>query len=134
MSLYHVGNIVYKDYYEKCMRDKPENVYYLGYQDKVTVGDYMKNADYFVYNSLDEGQGLPPLEAMLLNTQPVVNDIPVFREMMNDRAYYYTDRESFYKSIHSPKKDGLEEWVRRYDNWAKETIKVYESVTGSLKK
>ena len=128
ISLYHIGNITYQKYYEDCMRNKPDNVYYLGYKDATTVADYINKADYFVFNTINEGQGLPPMEAMLLNTQPVLNDIPVFRETMGDKPYYYSDRETFLKGVHSPKKEGLEAYIKRYDNWAREVIKVYESI------
>lgn len=128
VTLYHIGGVTYKKYYEECMKNKPENVIYLGYKDGTTVADYMKFADYFVFNTINEGQGYPPMEAMLLNTQPVLNELPIFKETMGDMPYYYDDKESFLKCIHSPKKSGLEEYIKRYDGWAKEVIKVYESI------
>lgn len=44
----------------------------------------IESAKYLVQPSLYEGFGLPPLEAMCLGTQPVVSDIPVFREVYRD--------------------------------------------------
>ena len=38
-------------------------------------------AKYLVLPSVYEGFGLPPLEALVLGTQPIVSDIPVFREV-----------------------------------------------------
>ncbi len=38
-------------------------------------------AQYLVLPSKYEGFGLPPLEALVLGTQPIVSDIPVFREV-----------------------------------------------------
>lgn len=39
---------------------------------------------YLVLPSKYEGFGLPPLEALVLGTQPIVSDIPVFREVYRD--------------------------------------------------
>ena len=38
-------------------------------------------AAYLVQPSLYEGFGLPPLEALYLGTQPIISDIPVFKEV-----------------------------------------------------
>jgi len=42
----------------------------------------------FVYPSLYEGFGIPPLEAMSLGCPVVLSDIPVFREIFGDAACY----------------------------------------------
>lgn len=41
-----------------------------------------------VYPSLDEGFGIPPVEAMASGTIAIVSDIPVFREILGDSAIY----------------------------------------------
>ena len=82
ITLYRIGGVTYKKYYEECMKIKQKNIVYLGYIDEGTAADYMKYAYYFVFNTVNEGQGLPPMEAMLPNTQPVLNDLTVFRGIM----------------------------------------------------
>ena len=42
------------------------------------------SASFLVQPSLYEGFGLPPLEALYLGTQPIVSDIPVFKEVYGD--------------------------------------------------
>lgn len=42
------------------------------------------SAAFLVQPSLYEGFGLPPLEALYLGTQPIISDIPVFREIYGD--------------------------------------------------
>ena len=49
---------------------------------------YYGHADLFVFPSLDEGAGIPPLEAMACGTNVVVSDIPAHREMCGDLAFY----------------------------------------------
>lgn len=42
------------------------------------------SAAFLVQPSLYEGFGLPPLEALYLGTQPIISDIPVFKEIYGD--------------------------------------------------
>lgn len=49
---------------------------------------YYINAKVFAFMSLDEGFGLPPVEAMAFGHRPIVSDIPVFREVLGSLATY----------------------------------------------
>ena len=53
-----------------------------------------ENCSVFVFMSLDEGFGLPPLEALYFGAQVVASDIPVMREVLSEHAHYVspTDR------------------------------------------
>lgn len=51
------------------------------------------HADAFVYLSLDEGFGLPPLEALTFGCPVVVSDLAVFRENLGDNAAYVDPRD-----------------------------------------
>ncbi|HFE2021744.1 TPA: glycosyltransferase family 4 protein [Klebsiella pneumoniae] len=46
------------------------------------------NAKALIYPSIDEGFGIPPLEAFASCTPVIVSDIPVFREILQDKAIY----------------------------------------------
>jgi len=48
-----------------------------------------KNSLFFVFPSLDEGQGFPPLEACCFGKAVIVSDIPVFRETMGKCAIFF---------------------------------------------
>lgn len=47
-----------------------------------------KNATAFIYLSLYEGFGIPPLEAMSFGCPVILSDITVFREIYGDAALY----------------------------------------------
>lgn len=53
--------------------------------------------------SLMEGFGLPALEAMALGTIPLTSDIPAFREVCNDAAFYFdpTSTRSLAENLHT---------------------------------
>ncbi|SMB98227.1 Glycosyltransferase involved in cell wall bisynthesis [Thermanaeromonas toyohensis ToBE] len=65
-----------------------ENVLYIGYVSAQDLPYYYNLASFFVYMSLYEGFGLPPLEAMACGIPVLVSDIPVFREILSDAALY----------------------------------------------
>jgi glycosyltransferase involved in cell wall biosynthesis len=48
-----------------------------------------KNSIFFVFPSLDEGQGIPPLEACCFGKAVIVSDIPVFRETLGRCAIFF---------------------------------------------
>ena len=75
----------------KSIAEKTDNIKILGPVKTEMLRKYYSNADIFVYLSIDEGFGLPPLEAMACGTNVVVSDIPVFREVYKDYAFYTKD-------------------------------------------
>lgn len=64
------------------------NVKFIGYvNDKELVALY-KYASCFVYPSIYEGFGIPPLEAMYFNCPVIVSNIEVFKEIYKDNVLY----------------------------------------------
>ncbi len=60
----------------------------IGYVPDEQLAALYQGAALFVYPSLYEGFGIPPLEAMALGCPVILSDIPVFREVFGDAAYY----------------------------------------------
>lgn len=60
----------------------------LGYVSDAAVRALYENAFCFVFPSLYEGFGIPPLEAMLCGCPVIVSDIPALRETCGDAALY----------------------------------------------
>ncbi|MEO6827801.1 MAG: glycosyltransferase family 1 protein [Microbacteriaceae bacterium] len=56
--------------------------------------DCLRRATALVTASLDEGFGIPLLEAMSLGTPVVVSDIPIFREIAGEAASYFSPRDA----------------------------------------
>ncbi len=60
-------------------------------------------AKYLVLPSVYEGFGLPPLEALALGTQPIVSDIPVFREVYAGLpVVYFRGEEELEEALSRP--------------------------------
>ncbi len=124
VDLYHIGRIEDKRYINYA-----KNIHYVGSNVPEHVKwSYLKYADKFVFFTHAEGQGIPAMEAARINTQPVLNDIPVHREFFGDKAYYFTDKDSFFQAIYKPKKSGLVEQIARYDDWIDRYIDLYTNV------
>ncbi len=76
---------IYRTYKELNLME--EKVKFIGYLPN--RGDLVRlyaAAEAFVFPSLYEGFGLPPLEAMACGTPVVASDIPIFREILSDAA------------------------------------------------
>lgn len=59
-------------------------VRYTGFVDDSVLVWLYRNCRFFTFLSLDEGYGLPPLEALEFGAPVLVSDIPVFRELLAD--------------------------------------------------
>lgn len=66
-----------------------DNVRYLGYVSDEDLLKLYNSADAFIFPSIYEGFGLPPIEAMACGCPVMVSDIPVLREVCGDVAVYF---------------------------------------------
>ncbi len=74
-------------------------------------------AKYLVLPSVYEGFGLPPLEALVLGTQPIVSEIPVFREVYEGLpVVFFRGEEGLTRALSRPPEaiDCREEVLSRY--------------------
>lgn len=71
---------------ESKMDELPARVRRVGRVSDEMLPSLYAEAEWFVYLSLYEGFGLPPLEAMACGTPAIVSDIPVFREVTSDAS------------------------------------------------
>ena len=65
-----------------------ENCIFTGFVDDETLAGLYKNATAFIFPSLYEGFGLPPLEAMSYGTPVVASDAASLPEVLGDAALY----------------------------------------------
>jgi len=66
----------------------PAHIRYLGYVTDRELKALYQHATAFIYPSLYEGFGLPPLEAMACECPVIVSDIPPHHEVCGDAAVY----------------------------------------------
>ncbi|MEI8005442.1 MAG: glycosyltransferase family 1 protein [Bacteroidota bacterium] len=66
----------------------------LGYVTDEELVLLYKNASLFVYPSIYEGFGIPPLEAMALGCPVILSDIPVFHEVFGEACSYFDPNDT----------------------------------------
>lgn len=134
------------DYFYKRLRAKVEKEHLEGIVFKHNVSDeelfaLYANAVAFVSPSHMEGFGLPPLEAMSTSCVTLLSDIPAFREVCEDAAYYFdpSSKESLkqqlqfvYNLDHKKKEEQVRKGLERvkifsWKKMAEQTLNVYES-------
>lgn len=113
----------------------PTNVNFIGYVTDEELMALYKNASVFIYPSIYEGFGIPPLEAMMWNCPVVVSDIEVFHEVYEDAAEYcpYDDSSAWVKMLRNildgkyiKNRRVLEACLERY-TWQKSANEVCKS-------
>ena len=60
-----------------------------GYIDKSKALYFFSNALLYVFPSIDEGFGIPLIEALKLKVPVICSDIPIFREIADDSVLYF---------------------------------------------
>jgi glycosyltransferase involved in cell wall biosynthesis len=78
-----------------------QKINFIAWVDDVTLLNKYRQARALIYPSLDEGFGIPPLEAMSAGTPVVISDIPVHREVCDDAGIYIVpgDRQSWQRAF-----------------------------------
>ena len=131
----------------------PETIKQLGLSDRVIMTGYVADSDLpafyaaataFVFPSLYEGFGLPPLEAMSAGTPVISSNASVMPEILGDAALYFNpeDTEDIAAKLHQfatsfhlqhQLKGRLAAQVKKYSfaKMAKETLAVYKKVLSS---
>lgn len=67
---------------------RTSNVKYMGYLTDGQMKTILKSAEALIFSSFYEGFGIPPLEALAVNTKVIISDIPVLKETCENTAYY----------------------------------------------
>lgn len=122
---------------------KAENfIEIMGFKSDLELNKLYKNCVAFVFPTLEEGFGLPPMEAINAGAVAVVSDIPVLKEVYKDSVFYFDPYvvesivESLTKVINmNPQEKAVflrnsQQFVKKY-SWvemAKNTLNLYESV------
>lgn len=103
------------------VKDIPDRIIFTGYVDNNLLKQYYKQADLFIFPSLYEGFGLPPLEALAVGTNVICSDIPVLREILKNKVKYFDtmDFKSIAECIIKYKMCNVNK-IREY-NWEKAT-------------
>ncbi|KKP48366.1 MAG: Glycosyltransferase [Candidatus Woesebacteria bacterium GW2011_GWA1_33_30] len=138
------GRNIFISRLEKIIKNKKAQNYVdiLGFVNDKYLEKLYKNSIAFVFPTLTEGFGLPPMEAINAGTLAVVSDIPVLKEVYAESVFYFDPLnvnsikvalENVLKMNDNERKliiEKSQEFLKRY-SWlkmAKETLKIYESV------
>lgn len=114
----------------------------MGFVPDEEIKSLYKNSIAFVFPTLSEGFGLPPMEAIEAGAIVVQSDIPVLKEVYEDSTLYFDpfDVSSIVDALKKvldlttkERKNKIEyaqSFIKRYSwkNMAEETLKIYESL------
>jgi glycosyltransferase involved in cell wall biosynthesis len=89
-----IGKDFYNNQYKEVLSaiaeyDCMDIIYHFGEVSNEELSFLYKNAFCFIFPSLNEGFGLPPLEALASNCKILVSDIPIFREIFYEMGCFF---------------------------------------------
>ena len=128
----------------RYMAETSNKIKWLNYVDKETLFSLYSHARVFLFPSKFEGFGIPLIEAMKCGTPVICSDIPVFREIADNAAYFVSpDPESLRECILSyadgkivlPDSEKCKNIASRF-NWvftAEKTMQVYRNIVDGRK-
>ena len=67
-----------------------------GYIDKNKASYFFSNSLMYVFPSIDEGFGIPLIEALKLKVPVICSDIQIFKEIANDCVLYFKKQDEFH--------------------------------------
>ncbi len=73
---------------KKMMEKERDNIFYMGFLSDIKLAFIYNLASLFIYPSLYEGFGLPPLEAMACKTPVITSSVSSLPEVCKDGALY----------------------------------------------
>ncbi len=135
-----------EDYFYQSLKslvkkEEINNIIFAGFVPDEELDAIYKNALFYIFPSLYEGFGLPPLEAMMREIPVASSDISCMKEILGENVFYFNanKKENIFKAINyfSENKElrtelakrGLQ-WTRKY-SWkemAEKTLAEYKSI------
>jgi glycosyltransferase involved in cell wall biosynthesis len=106
--------------------ERPENVHLLGFISDEDACALIKNCRAFLFPSLYEGFGLPPLEALALGAQVISSNTTSLPEVLGD-AVHYVDPYDFDVEITGLLKETVgqaQDTLNKY-SWNRSSIHIY---------
>ena len=110
------------------------NVILLGYISDEYMKYLMENAKGLLYPSFIEGFGIPPLEALALDTPVLVSDIPIMHEIFENTVGYfdpYKNYNNLNELFNNSNKDDIEEILQKH-SWDAEAKKWFQLIKKSI--
>lgn len=124
-----VGNIFKNDFSSYENLNALENIIFLGYVSDEKMKALMSECKAFIYPSLYEGFGLPPLEAIACGADAIVSTATCLPEIYRNNVYYIDpyNRNMTIKEIYQQKPAPAEELLSIY-SWEDTARNLYQII------
>ncbi|WP_029323477.1 glycosyltransferase family 4 protein [Butyrivibrio sp. AE3004] len=119
-----------------CGASAVPNLIQTGYVTEEELRALYQKAYAFIFPSLYEGFGIPPMEAIMSGVKRIaVSDIPVMREIYSKGCYFFNptdiasfDMEALEKSAEGYKENEIRDYYRKEYSWEKSAQHLLEEI------
>ena len=123
------GAINQKVFSQKLGFECPANMILIGYVTDAEAKTLMRDACAFLFPSFYEGFGIPPLEALSVNTSVICSDIPVMHELFEEYVEYIDPQIPCFE--YSRNEQGDKSRILEKFSWEKSAKKIYKLIKGN---
>ena len=74
---------------KEAIKNKPDNVTFAGYIESSELKDAYSGADIFIFPTKEETEGIVLLEALAMQIDTIINDIPIYDDWLTDGYNIY---------------------------------------------
>ena len=122
------ANKVFKGF-EDVIEKNLKNLIYTGYINDSEMVSLYKNCEAFIFPSLYEGFGIPPLEAMVAGCKKIIlSDIEVFHEIFDDAVIYVDTQNAERLNLEEIKSIENSEKILKKYTWKNTAKKIIDNL------
>lgn len=117
----------------RLVRNRPDFIEFIGYVDDDQLVDMYEQAELIICPSLDEGFGLPVLDALKYGKRIIASDIPSHREIILYSELFFNPKKSsdFIRSIHyafQTEQGDLLKALLKTTSWSNASQIIFDSI------
>ena len=120
-----------------CLKFEEKNIIFTGYLSDSEIKALYEKCEAFIFPSLYEGFGLPPLEAKICGANLILSNIEPLQEIFKDYAYYVDPKNSrtLVEAITNKKylktNDNIDELKEMY-NWSRNSRLLLQQISDEM--
>lgn len=123
-----------RDIYETISEDVKERIHFTGFVDEQDLPYVYSGARCFVFPSIYEGFGIPPIEALACGIQVLSSDAASMPEILQGKAHFFRSnnaedlKKQLYNLLQKDEQHDYSDEIKSLYNWRQQADKLYRNI------